>query len=435
MPKITHLIFANGERYPVLLNDDGIPDYWPTLFATVTLRPLLTASAIENTLRNVLHLRLWEGVNGRDLAAEMSEGRFLSDEDIYSLRNHCMQQTRGIRKWAALKTSKHVAKISYSQPAPIQTIDHVSKTHASNRIAHISHFLHFVARTMLRRRENQVELKLLIEDTKRRLLAVKQKVKKKSASANRANFRAPPSANFEKLLAAVRPDSPDNPFVGKDIRIRNSLMFELLDQTGMRSGELLALRISDIDFQAGKVSIIRRHDDIDDPRSKQPVAKTLERTLRIKLSLARELWGYIMKVRSQIRGANKHPFIFVTHHSGKFCGRPISDTTFRNRIVKRATEICPDLFEEIVRHGFRHNFNYRLSNRIDAQNLAAKTDPTIQTITEKMEIQLRQEINGWASEKSAETYNKRHIREMADKIMMEDMKEQTKNINKMEKSA
>lgn len=433
MGKLTYLVFTNGERYPVLIDDDGIPDYWTTLFVTVTLRPRLTASAIENTLRNILHLRLWEEFTQRDLASELSRGDFLSDEDIFSLRDHCMQDARSIRKWMSIKKNEHVTSMSRSHPVAPRTIDRISKEHFSNRISHISHFLHFTARTMLRRRENQVALKQLIEDTKRRLLAVKQKVVKKSSGGYGQEYRVPPPASFEKLIASVKPDSPDNPYEDQNIRIRNSLMFDLMYESGVRSGELLALRIGDIDYHEGAVSVVRRHDDPDDPRTKQPVAKTLPRTIPISLPLARGLYDYVMKIRNHIPGANRHPFLFVTHKSGEFSGRPISDTTFRNRIMKAATKIFPDIFDEIKRHGFRHNFNYRISNRVDAINRAAELDPKIAPINEKQEMQIRKELNGWSSDKSAEIYNKRHIKEIAEKLMRQDMEDQAKHINKTEK--
>jgi len=42
-------------------------------------------------------------------------------------------------------------------------------------------------------------------------------------------------------------------------------------------------------------------------------------------------------------------------------------------------------------------------------------------INEKKEIQIRNELNGWSSDKTAETYNLRHIREEADRVMREDI--------------
>ena len=109
---------------------------------------------------------------------------------------------------------------------------------------------------------------------------------------------------------------------------------------------------------------------------------------------------------------------------------PISNSTFVNRVLKPAVAIHPELLEEITRHGFRHNFNYKLSKRIDEINKAAKENPKIKPINEKKEIQIRKELNGWSSDKTAETYNLRHIREEADRVMREDMDHWTNRAKK-----
>ena len=47
-----------------------------------------------------------------------------------------------------------------------------------------------------------------------------------------------------------------------------------------------------------------------------------------------------------------------------------------------------------------------------------------------MEIQIRKELNGWSSDTTAETYNLRHVREEANRIMYEDMEHWSRLINK-----
>jgi len=137
-----------------------------------------------------------------------------------------------------------------------------------------------------------------------------------------------------------------------------------------------------------------------------------------------------MENRAATDNAKAHPYIFVTHKRGNYFGKPISNSTFVNRIVKPAIAVSPELFEEITRHGFRHNFNYNLSKRIDAINAAAKTNPDIEAITEKKEMQIRKQLNGWSSDNTAEGYNLRHIREEADRVMREDIEHWSQFIQK-----
>lgn len=428
-----HLVLAGGERYPMLVDSEGMPDFWVTLYVSVVLRADLKQTAIENTIRDILHLKLWEEINGRDLIAEMRQAKFLSDSDITSIRDHCWLNTRHLREWEETKIRKNATKLSVSFPVTVPNIGGVSKGHATNRLAHIASFLDFTARAMLRRRANFVSLTASIDALKINIIKQKPKGQGGKSKANGSKKIAPSLEVFDRLMKVVREDSADNPYKNPAIRTRNALMFDVMYETGMRTGEVLALRIEDLDSQAGTLSVVRRHDDPDDPRKRQPVPKTSERDIPIRLELAKNLRAYVMEVRSKVPRANQGPYLFVTHKSGQYQGQPLSDSTFRNRVLGPAVSTNLELFNEICRHGFRHNFNYQLSKQIDAHNLRAKTDPTIEPINEKKEIQIRMYLNGWISEATAATYNKRHTQEVANKLMLDDMNEQSKHLVRVKK--
>jgi integrase len=417
----------------MLVDGEGMPDFWVTLYVTEILRPNLKQTAIENAIRHLIHLRLWEEINERDLLSEISAGEFPSDIDIISIRNHCLLNTSSLRKWHASSKTKNVTKMVLGHPVNVFHSSVVSKAHSANRLGHIADFLHFIARTMLRERANLTALTDCINDMKRRILAQKPKGQGKNGMANDPNTKAPAPVLFEKLMRTIQVDSPDNPYKNIGIRKRNALIFELLYETGMRSGEVLALQVNDVDYEAGVIRVVRRHDNPHDPRKRQPVPKTLSRDIPISILFAQRLREYVMEVRGKIPRRNKKPFLFVTHKRGEYQGRPISDSLFRNQILGRATKAKPELFEEISRHGFRHNFNYRLSKKIDEHNLRSKTDPSIKYVTEKEEIQIRMQLNGWSSEATAQTYNLRHIQELANKFQREDMDDLSRHLNKEKK--
>ncbi len=432
MSKVEVLVFSSGERYPMLFDEDGMPDYWVTLYTTEVLRVKLTASAIENTIGDIKHLMLWEEIEGRYLISEFSKGEFLGNDDINSIRDHCLLDARALRKSLKKKTGRNVIALSHLYPASSKNIPSVSTAHFANRLAHIADFLYFIARTMLRQRTDFADLCEAIDAMKDKILAQKTKVITPKGDVGDTEFKAPPQKVFDALMRVVKVDSPDNSYKNPTIRERNELIIEVMYETGIRAGELLALQVGDIDFQQGVVNIVRRHDNPDELRKRQPVVKTLGRPIPIKEELAARIRHYIMEVRAIIPGANKHPFLFVTHKKGEYQGRSISNSTFTARILKPAVARFPDMFEEIKRHGFRHNFNERLSKRIDAQNAKARANPELglKVINEKEEIQIRKQLNGWDSDSTAETYNLRHIKEMADKLMRQDMESQNKNLKK-----
>jgi len=280
--------FADGERYPMLVDSEGIPDFWVTLYVTENLRSNLKQTAIENAIRHIIHLRLWEKHNERDIIAEFGVGLFLSDTDIVSIRDHCLLNTQSLRKWHESSISRSKSKISAIHPTSTQHLPVISKAHAANRLVHIAAFLHFTARTLLRERSDFASHADAINDLKKRIIAQKPKGQSKSVMANDPNAKAPPPEVFEKFMQSVLEDSIDNPFKNPSVRKRNATMFELLFETGMRSGEILALQIGDVDYQSGKVSVVRRHDNPDDPRKRQPVPKTLPRDIPITTILHSE---------------------------------------------------------------------------------------------------------------------------------------------------
>ena len=105
-------------------------------------------------------------------------------------------------------------------------------------------------------------------------------------------------------------------------------------------------------------------------------------------------------------------------------------------------------FELVRRHGFRHYFNERLSDKIDSFNDALNLDIAAaieknqqvkaaqlrsELITEKREIEMRMTLNGHTSESSAKPYLERHTKRKAQRVhkeMMEDISQKIKTINK-----
>ncbi|WP_227656755.1 hypothetical protein [Aeromonas caviae] len=89
------------------------------------------------------------------------------------------------------------------------------------------------------------------------------------------NFGASKSlgnAEIQRILKVVNPLSPENPWDGEATRIRNFTIILVLLDSGMRSGELLNLKITDVIRGKTKqygLRIVQRSGSINDPRKKQ----------------------------------------------------------------------------------------------------------------------------------------------------------------------
>lgn len=105
---------------------------------------------------------------------------------------------------------------------------------------------------------------------------------------------------MDSLFSILAPGSKLNPFSEK-VQKRNNLIFLLLHCFGLRAGELLNLRIGDIDFAESTIAIRRRANDKTDPRVYQPLVKTCERKLIADKKLMFEISDYILNDRRNIK--------------------------------------------------------------------------------------------------------------------------------------
>ncbi len=77
------------------------------------------------------------------------------------------------------------------------------------------------------------------------------------------------------LFETIKLESELNPF-SIDVQRRNRLMILLLYHLGIRGGELLNIRIQDIDFSSNRILIVRRADEQADSETSQNLMLKLE---------------------------------------------------------------------------------------------------------------------------------------------------------------
>lgn len=132
--------FRSGERYVFLLGDDGVPDFWVAHFVTQKLRMSNTATTIEQYLKSIKHLKLWETIKGRNLIEEIYDGKVPSHDDLSDLREHCVYQVKAFKE----KPSSNVVNMGQFYQSKSEDKPTIRKTQYITRIAHIAEFLHFI---------------------------------------------------------------------------------------------------------------------------------------------------------------------------------------------------------------------------------------------------------------------------------------------------
>src|SRR5262249_22277500 len=137
---------------------------------------------------------------------------------------------------------------------------------------------------------------------------------------------------------------------------------QMLHELGLRSGELLALKTTDFDFQGQHVVIERRHNDPEDPRDYQPVAKTSDRLLPISDELASLTTDYIVRHRRKLPRARQHAHLLVStrdSRAGK-AGDQMSRQALQKVIAALSSQM-PDGSQHVHPHILRHNAATRMA--------------------------------------------------------------------------
>lgn len=417
MPALSVHLLGEGERVPMLHDQQGVPLFYPTLFVTSQLR---NAGAAVNTIRNKLAdlvvLMRWEHSHGRDLIAEFRSGRFLTVADVDSLRDFALLDMRRWKTDGVGSSRQRYGVIDFieAKVARKQSQPTIGGQQHFNRLSTFADYIEFTA-SVVTQHQNSPKVAQEIARMAKTIRKHRPKGLAKDFYENE-DLRSPPTDLVDRFMEASAEGDPRNPFRDPGVQLRNAIIFGLARVTGMRRGELLSLRIDQFDLgHEPHVWVRRNQDDPNDSRRHQPVAKTKERPLPLPESLANQIDRYIFQVRATIGPARRHPYLFVSHHKGKDWGRPLSISAF-NQIFARMRKVDA-AFKAIHAHAFRHHFNYELSVSIDEQNSKAKLEGSPSSISEARELDVRAFLNGHRSKSSGIRYNKRHIREATDRAV------------------
>ena len=173
---------------------------------------------------------------------------------------------------------------------------------------------------------------------------------------------APENALLEHLEELLRPRldatgrfvqplvwHPQNPF-RLESRVRNWLMWCLARDCGLRIGEILCLRAEDMITSDGitYVRIVRRPDDVSDPRSNAPAAKTLERVVPLSPHGVLALRTYLT-VRGPSARKKGSPFLIQSDRGLPLSKNPAGEVT---RLLREAGKLKQAFSWHHLRHAW-----------------------------------------------------------------------------------
>ncbi|QIB53129.1 site-specific integrase [Pseudomonas sp. OIL-1] len=365
----------------------SLPLYHPNLYLTTQVRNKGDASSsMEAAAAHLSVMLSFFQKRGIDLELRITSKNLLQDNELDGLRDFTQRNVRQARAAEAVNEMFTMEEME-------QSADVVSSGTQYARLTTIAGYLswlckHLVASPTPGEAERTASMT-------RHLKAGRPRKRGRNEGLS---DRSLTDIQLDTLFEVLRPRSALNPF-HESIQRRNRLMILLLYHLGIRGGELLNVRIRDICFESNQLKVVRRPDETDDPRTREPNAKTLDRRLPLGDTLVKELHEYIIQDRRMLGSAKNHDFLIVTHKTGPTYGQPLSIAAY-HKVVAVVRYVSPTL-HAVTGHKLRHTWNRKFSEKMDSMD--APPSP------ERQE-QMRSYLMGWKQGSgTAATYNQRFV--------------------------
>lgn len=368
--------------------NSGLPEYYPNLFMTTQVRNSNNAfSTVESAASSLVVLLRFLDRYNIDIEKRLLTRQFLQEHELDALRDFVQLRFKALSPRSSYDPVFGFDEYDEVLAEPVHTGTQYS------RLTTAAQYIGWLSRHLLRDADkgDVDQINVLIRQIKAR------RPIKKGRTGNRVE-KSLKEDQIEALFEVLRLGSEYNPF-SRALQRRNRTMILLLYHLGIRGGELLNIRISDIDTQLNRLTIARRADEKDDTRVKEPNSKTQERILPVSDALMKEVHDYITKDRRLVHNARNHDFLFVTHKSGPTVGQAVSKAAYY-KVIAVVAAVAPQLYA-VTGHVMRHTWNYKFSEMMDS-----KDEPP----SEERQEALRSYLMGWKPESgTAATYNGRFV--------------------------
>ncbi|MGZ3498374.1 MAG: tyrosine-type recombinase/integrase [Vulcanimicrobiaceae bacterium] len=379
---------SGGERFALIVDVSGLPVPLPNQWALLIRRPHVQFNTLKTDQRTIAHLYEWARRRSVDLDSRLATAKGLSPAELTAL----YQNLRYIRTFGRAAASDELADVTHAKTV-------IGETHSA-RVGTVRDYLVWAMERVLYRLEpgdaRAREIRERISGIKRIAIEFQR-----PASDSRPARKGLTPDQLRRLIEIANPEHRQNPFQ-RPVRFRNMTLLILLLAFGFRRGESLKLYVSDVNVKGRRPSLtlIRRPDDPNDPRSEEPAVKTLGRVVYLGPGFARLLDAYIVHHRPQFPRSDESPFLFFSRS-----GKPLS-LRMVNYICEQIISCFPEFDGILTPHVLRHTFNDLF---IQSARESGLSDDAIR--------QAQNYANGWRldSEQGA-IYSRRTIEENAQAI-------------------
>lgn len=384
--------YPNGERICVLKNTLGVPTYYENLYATVQHDKLgNSVNTAKSCLSNLSFFH--EVCKFLDLSpvSTFERGNIFDDHILDAILDVCTYEKKNV---LAMRTSQNNPKIVNSKRFQARRGVVVVKSGVvkgksyKNRMLTIANYLAWLMR--------YVFPKTKFDSSKaERMKAYLLHRSERADVDDFAEFNSLDHNQELRLMDLIDPECSENLWKKESVKFRNYVMVMLMLSIGCRKGELLNLKTSNFIPGSRTLQIRRDADNPHDRRANPALVKTLSRDLELDIEIADLLERYILSYRQATRGAEKNPYLFITH-VGK--ARELSSSA----LDKIFSQLQAALGFSVAPHSLRHTWNDRLSEM--AELLVSTGEYTWQEIED-----WRSYLMGWKEDSgTSKNYTKRY---------------------------
>ena len=313
----------NGERFPTIFDITGVPAHYPTCVMLDLRAKNAAALTMESVANDLLHLgQVLIFEDFKNFHQRLEDGDYLDDYEIEIIAERLGLETAMLRKLNDPKVTT-ADRNRLLEKAPTT----VNQTKA-RRITSAARYIDLVAR-IGEAKAGPAEKRRRAPLRKEMINFLKELRPKGRSSRTRSAIRAD---DLAKVVAFVATGDPAKIWSNERLRSRKWAIVSLLVFGGLRNSELRQLRASDIDTNRCVVEVHRRPDDPDDPRIREPNAKTMDRIVPISSEVANRLDDYLLGFGADMAEFGNSPFAFLSDGNNSR-GQPISSV-----VVSEAVE-------------------------------------------------------------------------------------------------
>ncbi|RZI89073.1 MAG: site-specific integrase [Pseudomonas sp.] len=336
----------SGERLPILLDEEGLPIVGPCEW--ILSRRHLAYNTLSRNANELAVMNGWLQKRRIDLFERLRSAKRFSEAEINSLIEHLRRPQQLTDKVSKLAVTPDTANKRISTVA-----------------AYLAWSFEVVITTGGLSETKREVIKENYLSAMNSLLDGRQKTDPPTKKQKRLTDQ---EAKF--LQDILDPDGQSDFGRDRTVKLRNFLAVCILLWLGLRPGELLGLRVHDVEFGAiTSIRVVRRGMSLADPRSRPAMVKRAGRVLPLDSPrLAQLLDDYIMdhRERSFRHGkAAPHAFLFVSDD-----GAPLSSDSLQQLFKELRQRYPKSLPPHLTAKALRHTFSDNVYRELHSQGVS-----------------------------------------------------------------